>query len=243
MSARLQVCTLHTDGSKFTGTKQFIFNIVLIPQTSKASALPSHRDERFLRSCFPTKPMVRVRDVHFYRKVPYDVSEGTKLGGLISVIGVLTIMWLVREEIVDFSAKKRVTKLRLSASDTRVMPLDGPGGDEIRINFNITMKHLPCQYASVHLADHVGSHKLDGVRNIHRVRLDEKGSSLGMYQPHKYEADEQAFGHLSDHVFPWHKEMHTQVIMHAHKKGSFHSLQLPRIYASVFLNCVQVIPC
>ena len=155
--------------------------------------------------------MVRVRDAHFYRKVPYDVSEGTKMGGLISVVGVLTIMWLVREEVADFSIKKRVTKLRLSSPNPDAPVPEGPGGDEIRINLNLTMKHLPCQYAAIHLADHVGSHKMGGVRNIHRVRLDSNGKNLGMYQPHKYEVQTAALGHMSEHVFPWHKEMHTQV--------------------------------
>ena len=34
--------------------------------------------------------------------------------------------------------------------------------------------------------------------------------SLGMYQPHKYEQAEAKGGHMSDHVFPWHKQMHAQ---------------------------------
>ena len=84
--------------------------------------------------------MVRVRDAHFYRKVPYDVSEGTKLGGLVSAIGILTIMWLVREEFADFSMKKRITKLTLSTPSAETPIADGPGGDEIRINFNMIAK-------------------------------------------------------------------------------------------------------
>ncbi|KAL1523163.1 hypothetical protein AB1Y20_018118 [Prymnesium parvum] len=153
--------------------------------------------------------MVRVRDAHFFRKVPRDVSEATKLGGVISVLGVLTICWLVREEVADFMTLKRTTQLRLS-STARLLESQGPGNDEIRINLNITMKHLPCQYAALQVADHVGSHKLDGHRNIHRLRLSADGSSLGMYQPHKYEHGEKAKGHMSEHVFPWHKEQHAQ---------------------------------
>ena len=153
--------------------------------------------------------MPGVKDAHFFRKVPHDVSEATKLGGIISVLGVLTICWLVREEVGDFTTLKRTTNLRLSSA-TRMPGSEGPSGDEIRINFNITMKHLPCQYAALQVADHVGSHKLDGHRNIHRVRLSAEGKSLGMYQPHKYESMEKAKGHMSEHVFPWHKEQHLQ---------------------------------
>ena len=35
-----------------------------------------------------------LRDAHFFRKVPNDVTEATKVGGLISVLAVVTIFWL-----------------------------------------------------------------------------------------------------------------------------------------------------
>ena len=154
--------------------------------------------------------MPRLKDAHFYPKVPRDVSEATKLGGIISIIAVTTILWLVAEEYSSYSTVKHTTKMGL---DTTTMPM--PRGDaafsNIRININITMHRLPCQYASLEVADHVGSHQVGGVRNVHKVRVDKDGKSLGMYTAHKYldkkNVDEM---HMSDHVFPWHKQEHTQ---------------------------------
>ena len=45
-----------------------------------------------------------LRDAHFFRKVPNDVTEATKVGGLISVLAVVTIFWLVRQEYAEFDS-------------------------------------------------------------------------------------------------------------------------------------------
>ena len=143
-----------------------------------------------------------VRDAHFYRRVPTDVSEATKSGGLVSIFAFVTIVWLVLAQFNESYSTKRTTQLKLDRNSN---------GGEIRINFNLTMHHLPCQYASLHLADHVGSHKMGGARNVHKVRLSRSGAALGMFEPHKYnQADDKASG-MAGHVFPWHKKEHTQV--------------------------------
>ena len=59
----------------------------------------------------------------------------------------------------------------------------------------------------------MGSHHVDGARNVHKVRIDKDGRVLGMYTPHKYEGVDKEHmkgEHMSDHVFPWHKQEHTQ---------------------------------
>ena len=60
-----------------------------------------------------------LRDAHFFRKVPNDVTEATKVGGLISVLAVVTIFWLVRQEYAEFAAPKHVSVLSL---DTSTLP-------------------------------------------------------------------------------------------------------------------------
>ena len=152
--------------------------------------------------------MVRVRDAHFFRKVPKDVTEATKLGGILSVIAVLTIGWLVREEYALFRKVKLTTELHLDQSSMPV-PLGPEHAGDIRINFNLTMHRLPCLYAHMQVADHVGSHKMGGTRNVHKVRIDRNGNSLGIFHPHRYQ-DKAEGDSMAEHVFPWHKQMHTQ---------------------------------
>ena len=58
--------------------------------------------------------MVRLRDAHFFRKVPVDVSEGTAVGGLLSVAAVLVACWLVSEEMSAYSTAKLTTQMALT---------------------------------------------------------------------------------------------------------------------------------
>jgi len=154
---------------------------------------------------------MRVRDAHFFRKLPRDVSEGTWQGGLLSLLALATIGWLVHSELSEWISLRRSVRMEL---DSTAMPSPlGPSSlESIRLNFNISLHRVPCAYASVQVADRLGSHKLEGVRNVHKVRIDREGRSLGMWSPHKYgELEAGAHeGDMAEHVFPWHKQMHTQ---------------------------------
>ena len=151
---------------------------------------------------------MRVRDAHFFRRVPADVSEATKSGGIVSIFAWVTIGWLVLTQYSEYATSRHTTQLQLDRTSRTAMI---GGGAAIRINFNITMNHLPCHFAQVTVADHVGAHEVGGARNVHKVRIDEEGETIGMYEPHKYtEKASQAEKSLSAHVFPWHKKQHTQ---------------------------------
>ena len=54
-----------------------------------------------------------VRDAHFYRRVPTDVSEATKSGGLVSIFAFVTIVWLVLAQFNESYSTKRTTQLKL----------------------------------------------------------------------------------------------------------------------------------
>jgi thiol-disulfide isomerase/thioredoxin len=154
---------------------------------------------------------MRLRDAHFFRKVPRDVSESSAFGGLLSIVAVLTIGWLVREEVREWSVLKRVSKMELDHT-SMPSPLGPAAYESIRVNLNISMLRIPCAYATLQVADRLGSHKLDGARNVHKVRIDADGRSLGMWSPHRYHDGEAGRdeGDMAEHVFPWHKQMHTQ---------------------------------
>ena len=143
----------------------------------------------------------RVRDAHFFRKVPTDVTEATKLGGVISICAMLTIAWLLLEQYSSYRTVRHESKMGLDHT-AMPSPYGASAYESVRLNLNITMNRLPCQFASVLLTDHLGTHQSGGYRNIQRVRLDKEGRRIGLYQPHHYgpKGDHQ----LADHVFPWH---------------------------------------
>lgn len=82
-----------------------------------------------------------------YRKIPTDLMEGTKRGSYLSLVAALTMLLLFLSETRAFFRKKVVTDLQLDASaETRV-----------RLNFNITMMDLKCEYAVVDVVSALGT--------------------------------------------------------------------------------------
>lgn len=50
----------------------------------------------------------------------------------------------------------------------------------MRINFNITVPDLPCEFASVDVSDMTGTRKHNMTSNIYKIRIDHKGRHVGL---------------------------------------------------------------
>lgn len=64
---------------------------------------------------------------------------------------------------------------------TDIPPYPTPLGSlprQLRINFNITMLELPCDYASVDVLDLLGTNKVNMTKNIVKVRVGMRPRSL-----------------------------------------------------------------
>lgn len=82
-----------------------------------------------------------------YRKIPTDLMEGTKRGSVLSYL-CLTIM------IVLFSLE---TKEYLDKQTRTELALDYSSVPKVRMNFNITMMDLKCEYAVVDIVSALGT--------------------------------------------------------------------------------------
>lgn len=83
-----------------------------------------------------------------YRKVPMDLLEGTKRGSFLSCAAIFTMVTLFAFETKSFlSSSVMVTDLALDTNKDQ----------KIRINFNITMMDLSCDYAVVDVVSQLGT--------------------------------------------------------------------------------------
>jgi len=89
-----------------------------------------------------------LRSVHFYRKVPRDLTEATTSGGTISLIASLVMAYLW---FVNFTAYLTVTQ------STSIV-LDSSDEKKLQLNFNVTLYHLPCRFATLDIVDVMGTH-------------------------------------------------------------------------------------
>jgi len=85
-----------------------------------------------------------------YKKVPVDLMEGTKRGSYLSLIALFTMMTLFFYETNDFWTYKLVKDLMIDKKEHT-------GDKKIRLNFNITMLDLRCDWAVIDVVSVLGT--------------------------------------------------------------------------------------
>lgn len=109
--------------------------------------------------------------VHFYRRVPRDISKGTAQGGVLSVVAAVSIVALIFTNTAAF--------LRVNLQhEVRV---DQIYDHEIRVNLNLTLHRLPCQLVSLDIFDAMGASVHNLTYGVQRTRI----SGLGERSPFK----------------------------------------------------------
>ena len=99
--------------------------------------------------------------IHLYRKVPKDLTDATRLGGLLSLFCAAIMAYLFVSNIAEY----------LSMTTTSDVALDDTGDVHMRLFFNITMERLPCAYATVDLADVMGTSLTNVTAEIVKFRV------------------------------------------------------------------------
>jgi len=82
-----------------------------------------------------------------YRKVPVDLMEGTQRGSILSYVALGSMIFLFAMETRSFLTTKIVTDLQMDRSED----------PRIRLNFNITMMDLKCDFAVVDVVSVLGT--------------------------------------------------------------------------------------
>jgi len=85
-----------------------------------------------------------------YKKVPIDLMEGTKRGSYLSWIALFAMATLFLYETSEFLASKLIKDLKLDSKDHT-------GDSRIRLNFNITMLDLKCDFAVIDVVSALGT--------------------------------------------------------------------------------------
>lgn len=101
-----------------------------------------------------------------YRKVPVDLVEGSKEGGIVSWLTICIIIYLFYRETTDFFTTKLTSNLSLDKRRTEE--------DQIKVIFNITMMDLKCDYIEVDVVSVLGNNQ-NASRFVKKTPLDANG--------------------------------------------------------------------
>lgn len=100
-----------------------------------------------------------------YRKVPIDLLEGTKRGSIVSYIAIATMTILF---LLETSAFYKSSHLETNVA------LDTNSEPKLRVNFNITMMDLKCDYVVVDVVSALGTAQ-NVTSHVNKFHLDAEG--------------------------------------------------------------------
>jgi thiol-disulfide isomerase/thioredoxin len=106
--------------------------------------------------------------IDMYRKIPMDLMEGTRRGSILSYLSLILMIVLFIWETKAYFTTKLVTDLALDykrdMANTMTTTAEDMGigqasnyKDNIRLNFNITMTDLSCDYAVIDVVSVLGT--------------------------------------------------------------------------------------
>jgi len=117
-----------------------------------------------------------LRNIDAFRTVSKDFTEATTHGAILTVLAALLCIALFACELSSFLTVSTRTRIVMDSNQDKLL----------RINFDIQMFDLACDYVSVGVWDSFGSDRLNITRNIQKQRIDHAGKDKG----HSYTDDE-----------------------------------------------------
>jgi len=109
-----------------------------------------------------------LRSIDLFRKVPADLTNATFLGAVLSITATVFMAFLFMIELWAFVSTTVETGVVLDTNPDQLL----------RINFNVTMLDLPCEYAAVDVVDVIGTNQMNVTKNVQKWSTDSTGARL-----------------------------------------------------------------
>ena len=103
-------------------------------------------------------------NLDMYRKVPVDLMEGTQEGKAVSWIALIVMATLFFRETQQFLTPKTLTDIFLDTSKV----------SQVRVDFNITLMDLRCDFANINVVSFLGTEQ-NVTKNIERFHIEGGG--------------------------------------------------------------------
>jgi hypothetical protein len=107
----------------------------------------------------------RFKDFDFYRRIPKDLTETSLHGSVLSVCAALFMLVLFVAELWAFLSPATMTSVIVDQNMDSLL----------RINFNITVMDMPCEFATIDVVDILGTRSDNVTKNVNKWKIDQDG--------------------------------------------------------------------
>lgn len=116
-----------------------------------------------------------------YRRIPADLLEGTMRGSVLSICAIVIMVTLFLMETRAFFTTELVSDLILDRTTDLSL-------SKVRVNFNVTMYDLNCEYAQVDVVSYLNTEQ-DVLSNIKKFSVDGNGVQKRFHSRNKAQND------------------------------------------------------
>lgn len=110
--------------------------------------------------------LTQLRDLDAYAKPLDDFQVKTALGGTVTLLSTLFILFLLVSEFADWSTVELQPALKV----------DSGRKEKMSIHFNISFPHIPCFLVGIDVMDVSGEHQNDVGHDIFKQRISRSGA-------------------------------------------------------------------
>jgi len=107
----------------------------------------------------------KFKEYDLYRRIPKDLTETTTHGTILSICASIFMLVLFIAELWAFLSLQFSTNVVLDPNTNQLL----------RINFNITVLDIPCEYATIDVVDVLGTRNDNVTVNINKWTVDANG--------------------------------------------------------------------
>lgn len=109
--------------------------------------------------------LAKLKDFDFYRKIPKDLTESSTHGTVLSICAAVFMLVLFIAELWAFLSLHVYTNIVIDPNTDSLL----------RVNFNITVLDMPCEYATIDIVDVLGTRTDNVTKNINKWQVDASG--------------------------------------------------------------------
>ena len=146
---------------------------------STTSSLPPYLFIFIATEILISKMLSKIRELDFYRRIPKDLTEASVHGSILSICAAFFMFTLFVAELWAYLTVDYVSNVIVDPTVDAML----------RINFNISVLEIPCEFATIDVVDVLGTREDNVTKNINKWEIDANGKKRDYHGRNRQQAE------------------------------------------------------